>query len=74
MTFGVSFVGTMVSSGWASHSSLKSIKAASETERSRVLGMNMRIRVDMFSKKVVVFSMAAAVEMRLSDATRSGIK
>lgn len=64
----------MVSSGSASQESEKSMCAASERDWSRVLGMNIRMRVSMFSAKVVVFSMAAAVERRFNDAMRVGIK
>lgn len=36
--------------------------------------MNILIRVIRFSRKVVVFSMAAAVEMRFKEAILSGIR
>jgi hypothetical protein len=50
------------------------MREASETERSMDLGMNMLTRVRRFSKYVVVFSMAAAVERRLREQMRFGIR
>lgn len=74
ITLGVEEVGTIVSSGRESQASEKSILAASVTDRSSDLGMNMFMRVFMFSRKVVVFSIAAAVERRFREAIRSGIR
>ncbi len=71
--FGVEAVGTRQSSGLTSQASAKRDRAASVIERSRDLGRNMLILVLRFSTKVVVFSIAAAVESRLRDAMRVGI-
>lgn len=74
ITLGVEEVGMIVSSGRASHSAENKERAASVTDWSRDLGMNILIRVLRFSRKVVVFSMAAAVERRLREAILSGIR
>lgn len=60
-------------SGASSQESGNRERAASATERSRDLGRNMLMRVRRFSTKVVVFSMRAAVEMRLREQIRVGI-
>jgi hypothetical protein len=72
--FGVEAVGTGQSSGFPSQASLNRERAASVTERSSDLGMNMLILVLRFSTKVVVFSIAAAVDSRFRDAILVGIR
>ena len=74
MMLGVLEVGTRQSSGFSSHASAKRERAASVTDRSSDLGMNMFILVLKFSTNVVVFSIAAAVERRFREAMRVGIR
>ena len=64
----------MQSSGESSQESGKRDFAASVTERSRDFGINMFILVRRFSRKVVVFWMRAAVEIRFREQRRVGIK
>jgi len=64
----------MQSSGESSQESGKREREASVTERSRDLGMNMFIRVRKFSRNVVVFSIRAAVLIRLREQMRVGIR
>ena len=71
---GVDAFGMGQSSGFTSHASANRFRAASVTERSRDLGMNMFILVLRFCTKVVVFSIAAAVDIKFRQAMRVGIK
>jgi len=69
-TLGIEALGSRVSSGESSQAFEKSMWAASDTDLSSVLGRNMLTLVRKFSTNEVVFSICAAVEMRLKEQTR----